>query len=202
MSSEELADRFHLLLRVRAPDFAPPAGFVVQKGSAGAHPGVCRSVAKVCPSDRMSSQGRGRQHRRSPNLHYTYAQNIQRIQRAGRGQGRARVAAGESDRRVPPSSPADTSCSVRRLYCCTPLLPHRAHTSTLRKDDRTPQSSLTDRWLRSAAVGGRRVTPRREPTTPGGRSPPLHDGRQQNGDTMADGGPQKTATRWQNGGRR
>ena len=50
MSSEELADRFHLLLRVRARDLAPPAGFVVQKGSAGAPPGVCRSVAKVCPS--------------------------------------------------------------------------------------------------------------------------------------------------------
>ena len=50
MSSEELADRFHLLLRVRARDLAPPAGFVVQKGSAGAPPGVCRSVATVCPS--------------------------------------------------------------------------------------------------------------------------------------------------------
>ena len=50
MSSEELADRFHLLLRVRARDLAPPAGFVVQKGSAGAPPGVCRSVGKVCPS--------------------------------------------------------------------------------------------------------------------------------------------------------
>ena len=54
----------------------------------------------------------------------------------------------------------------------------------------------------SAAVGGRRAAPRRRSTTHGGRLPPLHDGRPQNGDTMADGGPQKTVTRWQDGGRR
>ena len=28
---------------MRTPDLAPPAGLVVQKGSAGAPPGVCRS---------------------------------------------------------------------------------------------------------------------------------------------------------------
>ena len=119
---------------------------------------------------------------------------------AGGARSGARRVAGESDRRVPPSSPADTSCSMCRLYCCTPLLPHRVHTSTLRRDDRTPQSSLTDRWLRSAAVGGRRVVPRdadkrrlgdgRRHCTTGGRKSRTNDGSKSrqaaaDGDTMA-----------------
>jgi hypothetical protein len=129
--------------------------------------------------------------------HYLSAQ---RIQRAGRGHGRARVAAGENDQRVPPSSQQTLPQRAQTTLLYPPRLPHRAHTSTLGRDDRTPQSSLTDRWLRSAAVGGRRVVPRdadkrrlgdgRRHCTTGGRKSRTNDGSKSrqaaaDGDTMA-----------------
>ena len=120
--------------------------------------------------------------------HYLSAQ---RIQRAGRGHGRARVAAGESGQRVPPSSPQTLPQRAQTTLLYPPRLPHRAHTSTLGRDDRTPQASLTDRWLRSAAVGGRRVVPRDADKRR------LGDGRRH-----CTTGDSRTVTRWQTADRR